>query len=271
MTPQAADAPERYRRTSKWGEYGRFWDDHQWPCQQPPWGTLNAVDVNTGAIAWKVPLGMVDEIKMKTGTPNLGGSIVSGGLVFIGATNDARFRAFDSKTGKEVWATKVEENKNGYYITMAPLVADGKVFVGASGGERGIRGFIAAFDPGTGEELWRTFTVPAPGDPGSETWPKGDQWKNGGGSVWVTPNYDPETNLLFVGTGNGGPWIGDKRPGDNLYTASTIAVDATTGQVNRLTADQILDPLGVIDVDTKTGQVLPLTDEQLQSIRGACG
>src|SRR5438128_12404722 len=114
---------------------------------------------------------------------------------------------------------------------MSPLAVDGKVFVGASGGEFGIRGFIAAFDADTGKGLWRPFTVPATGEPGSETWPKGDQWKNGGGSVWVTPNYDPETNLLFVGTGNGGSWIGDKRPGDNLYTASTVAIEAATGKI----------------------------------------
>ncbi len=115
-------------------------------------------------------------------------------------------------------------------MTLAPLVADGKVMVGASGGELGIRGFVAAFDVETGKELWRTFTVPAPGEPGSETWPKGDQWKNGGGPVWVTGNYDPATNLAFWGTGNGGPWMGDQRPGDNLYTASTLAIDVATGR-----------------------------------------
>ncbi len=147
------------------------------------------------------------------------------------AAGEAVLVAIDAKTGKEVWATKVEENKNGYYITLAPLVADGKVIVGASGGECGIRGFVAAFDPDSGKEIWRCYTIPAPGEPGSETWPKGDQWKNGGGSVWVTPNYDPETNLSFVGTGNGGPWMGDKRPGDDLYTSSTIAVDAATGKI----------------------------------------
>ena len=103
-------------------------------------------------------------------------------------------------------------------MSLAPLVADGKVMVGASGGEIGVRGFVAAYDVETGKEVWRTFTVPAPGEPGSETWPKGDQWKTGGGSVWVTGNYDPETNLAFWGTGNGGPWMGDQRPGDNLYT-----------------------------------------------------
>ena len=73
--------------------------------------------------------------------------------------------------------------------------------------------------------------MPAPGEPGSETWPKGDQWKTGGGSIWVTGNYDPETNLAFWGTGNGGPWMGDQRPGDNLYTASTVAIDVATGRI----------------------------------------
>src|SRR5206468_7154740 len=145
------------------------------------------------------------------------------------AAGEAVIVALDAKTGREVWTTAVADNASGYYISLAPLVAGGKVMVGTSGGEFGVRGFVAALDPETGKEQWRTYTIPAPGEPGSETWPKGDQWKNGGGSVWVTPNYDPETNLLFVGTGNGGSWIGDKRPGDNLYTASTIAIDAATG------------------------------------------
>ena len=103
--------------------------------------------------------------------------------------------------------------------------------VGTSGGEYGIRGFVAAFDPDTGKELWRTYTIPAPGEPGSETWPSGDQWKTGGAPIWVTGNYDPDTNLAFWGTGNGGPWMGDQRPGDNLYTTSTIAIDVATGAI----------------------------------------
>ena len=147
------------------------------------------------------------------------------------AAGEAVLVALDARTGREVWTTKVEDNKNGYYMSLAPLVADGKVMVGASGGEFGIRGFVAAFDVDTGKELWRTFTVPAPGEPGSETWPKGDQWKTGGGSIWVTGNYDPDTNLAFWGTGNGGPWMGDQRPGDNLYTSSTIAIDVATGKI----------------------------------------
>ena len=121
-------------------------------------------------------------------------------------------------------------------MSLAPLVADGKVMVGASGGELGVRGFVAAYDAETGKQVWKTYTVPAPGEPGSETWPKGDQWKTGGGSVWVTGNYDPETNLAFWGTGNGGPWMGDQRPGDNLYTSSTVAHRRRDRQRSRVTS-----------------------------------
>jgi alcohol dehydrogenase (cytochrome c) len=147
------------------------------------------------------------------------------------AAGDAVIVALDARTGREAWTTTVADNKSGYYISLAPLVAAGKVLVGTSGGEFGIRGFIAALDPDTGKELWRTFMVPAPGEPGSETWPKGDQWKTGGAPIWVTGNYDPDTNLAYFGTGNGGPWMGDRRPGDNLYTASTVAIDVATGQI----------------------------------------
>ena len=111
------------------------------------------------------------------------------------------------------------------------MVADGKILLGASGGENGIRGFIAAFDPDTGKELWRTFTIPAPGEPGSETWPKDDHWKHGGTPVWVAGNYDPETNLAYWGTGNPGPYIGDQRPGDDLYSCSTLVIDVATGKI----------------------------------------
>ena len=116
-------------------------------------------------------------------------------------------------------------------MSLAPLVVGSTVMIGASGGEFGVRGFIAAYDIETGRERWKTYMVPAPGEPGSETWPKGDQWKTGGGSVWITGNYDPETNLAFWGTGNGGPWMGDQRPGDNLYTSSTVAIDVATGAI----------------------------------------
>ena len=158
------------------------------------------------------------------------GVALYGDKVFL-AASEAVLVALDAKTGREVWTAEVAPNRSGYYMSLAPLVADGKVMVGASGGEVGIRGFVAAFDVETGREAWRAFTIPAPGEPGSETWPKGDQWKTGGAPVWIQANYDPDTKLSFWGTGNGGPWMGDQRPGDNLYTSSTIAIDVTTGRI----------------------------------------
>ena len=119
----------------------------------------------------------------------------------------------------------------GYYTTAAPLVVKGKVLVGVAGGEFGVRGFVEAFDAETGKSVWKTYTVPAPGEPGSETWEKPDTWKTGGASTWMTGNYDPETNTVYWGTGNGSPWFGDQRPGDNLYTSSTLALDGDTGKI----------------------------------------
>ena len=187
-----------------------------------------AIDAKSGNLLWRYrrprPAGAIVPHETNRGVA------LYGDKVFVAAA-EAVLVALDARTGKELWATSVADNKSAYYITLAPLVAGGKVMVGASGGEFGIRGFVAAFDPDTGKEQWRTYTIPSPGEPGSETWPKGDQWKNGGGSVWVTGNYDPETNLAYWGAGNGGPWMGDQRPGDNLYTASTIALDVATGQI----------------------------------------
>jgi hypothetical protein len=116
-------------------------------------------------------------------------------------------------------------------MSLAPLIVDGKVILGASGGELGVRGFVAAVDAESGKPLWKTYTIPAPGEPGADTWPAGgDHYKRGGGAVWITGTYDPETNLTFWGTGNAAPWFGDQRPGDNLYTSSVIALDANTGR-----------------------------------------
>ena len=110
------------------------------------------------------------------------------------------------KTGQEVWTTTVADNKSGYYISLAPLVADGKVMVGASGGESGIRGFVAALDPDTGKELWRTFTVPAPGEPGQRNLAEAaTNGRHGGAPMWVTGNYDPETNLRTGAPATAGP------------------------------------------------------------------
>ncbi|PYU26663.1 MAG: PQQ-dependent dehydrogenase, methanol/ethanol family [Acidobacteria bacterium] len=193
-----------------------------------PGNQVIAIDVRTGTILWRYRKQLPDDVVLLH--PTSRGVALYGDKVFF-ASGNAVLVALDVKTGKEVWSTKVAENQNGYYMSLAPLVAGGKVMVGASGGELGIRGFVAAFDPDTGKELWRVYTVPAPGEPGSETWPKGDQWKTGGGPVWVTGNYDPETNLAFWGTGNGGPWMGDQRPGDNLFVASTLAIDVATGKI----------------------------------------
>ncbi len=187
-----------------------------------------ALDVRTGNLLWRYkrsrPTGAVVAHDTSRGVALYGDKVYFAG-------GEAVLTALDARTGKEVWTTDVADSKAAYYITLAPLIAGGKVMVGASGGEFGIRGFVAAFDPNTGKEQWRTYTIPEPGEPGSETWPKGKQWKNGGGPVWVTGNYDPATNLAYWGVGNGGPWMGDKRPGDNLYVASTIALDVATGAI----------------------------------------
>jgi len=187
-----------------------------------------AIDAKTGVILWRWIKEVAENVVAPH--PTSRGVALYGDKVFF-AANDAVLVALNARTGLGAWRTTVADNKSGYYMTLAPLVADGKVMVGASGGELGIRGFVAAFDPETGRELWRTYTVPAPGEPGSETWPKGDQWKNGGAPVWVTGNYDPQTNIAYWGTGNGGPWMGDQRPGDNLYATSVVALDVATGKI----------------------------------------
>ena len=193
-----------------------------------PGNQVIAIDAASGGLLWRYKRPLPEDAVVLHATSR--GVALSGEKVLFAAA-EAVLVALDVRTGREVWAAAVADNKSGYYMSVAPLVADNKVLVGASGGELGIRGFVAAYDLDSGKELWKTYTVPAPGEPGSETWPQGDQWKTGGGPVWVTGNYDPDTNLAFWGTGNGGPWIGDQRPGDNLYTSSTIAVDVATGRI----------------------------------------
>jgi quinoprotein glucose dehydrogenase len=131
---QSEGAPEKYRRNSKGGEYARFWDDHEWPCQKPPWGTLNAIDVNSGEIVWKVPLGTVNGLPGKTGTPNLGGSIVTNELLFIGATTDKKFHAFDAKTGEELWTAELEASANATPATYLGRKSGKQFVVVAVGG-----------------------------------------------------------------------------------------------------------------------------------------
>jgi alcohol dehydrogenase (cytochrome c) len=144
-------------------------------------------------------------------------------------TLDGHLVAIDATGGRPLWNVAIGDPKLGYSITMAPLAVKDKILVGVGGGEYGIRGFVAAFDPASGKELWRFHTVPGPGERGHETW-SGEAWKTGGGSVWLTPSYDPALNLTYWGIGNPGPdWNAELRPGDNLYTDSVIALDADTG------------------------------------------
>jgi len=111
------------------------------------------------------------------------------------------------------------------------MVANGVLITGISGAEFGIRGFLDGLDPETGKQLWRLYTIPAPGEKGSETWPAGDAYLRGGGSTWITGSYDPDLDLVYWGVGNAGPWAPGGRPGDNLYTASVLAIKPKTGEI----------------------------------------
>jgi alcohol dehydrogenase (cytochrome c) len=146
------------------------------------------------------------------------------------ATTDDHLVALDAKTGKVAWDQKVQDYKKGQYMTLMPLVVNGKVLVGGSGGEYGVRGYVVAYDANDGKELWRTFTIPGPGEPGHDTW-RGDDWQTGGGSAWMTGNYDAQLNLVYWGIGNAAPWPGDIHPGDNLYTTSVLALDPESGKI----------------------------------------
>ena len=192
-----------------------------------PGNQVLALNAKTGDLIWRYKRELPDDVVQSHPT-NRGVGLYED-MVYFG-TLDAFVVALDAKTGKVVWETKVDDYKHAYYITLAPLVAKGKVMVGMSGGEFGIRGYVAALDAKTGKEAWRTHTIPAPGEPGNETW-QGDHWKTGGGSVWITGHYDPKLNLTYWGTGNPGPWLGDMHPGDSLYTASVIALDPDSGKL----------------------------------------
>ncbi len=158
------------------------------------------------------------------------GLAIHGTTLFMG-TIDGHLIAINSRTGTVLWNVSVGATNAGYSVTVAPLVVKDKVVIGPAGGEYGIRGFIAAYSPTDGQEIWRFNTIPAPGEPGSETW-TGDAWKTGGGSIWTTGSYDPDLNLMYWGVGNPGPdWNGDGRPGDNLFTDSLVALDPDTGKL----------------------------------------
>ncbi len=188
-----------------------------------------AIDAETGRGLWHYARELPPKIIACCGEVNRGLAI-HGDKLFM-ATLDAHVVALDRKTGRELWDSEMTDYTKAYSGTHAPLVVKDMVIVGTAGAEYGIRGFVDAFDIETGERKWRFYTVPGEGEPGNETW-GGDSWKTGGGSVWVTPSYDPELDLIYIGTGNPGPdWNGDVRPGDNLYTDSVVALDADSGKL----------------------------------------
>jgi alcohol dehydrogenase (cytochrome c) len=189
-----------------------------------------AVDALTGREIWKTMVEYPPETTRVVccGIVNRGAALFDGKL--FRTTLDANVIALDAKTGKEVWRTKSSDPKDGYSMTVAPLVANGVVIAGVAGAEYGIRGYLEGFDAQTGKSLWRTYTIPEKGQPGSETWP-GDTWKQGGGSTWITGSYDPDLDLVYWGTGNPAPWNPLNRKGDNLYTNSVLAFQPKTGKV----------------------------------------
>ena len=194
---------------------------------QPP-NDIVALDARNGRVFWVYQY-VPGATRMCCGQVNRGLAIL-GDTLYMG-TVDAHLVAVDAKAGKLLWDVQVADPQGGYALTGAPLVVKDKVIVGTAGGETGIRGFLAAFDAATGKEAWRFWTIPAPGEPGSETW-KNDAWQHGGASAWVTGSYDPDLNQVYWGIGNPGPDYNPKsRPGDNLYSSSVVALDADTGKL----------------------------------------
>jgi alcohol dehydrogenase (cytochrome c) len=190
-----------------------------------------ALDAATGNLLWKYEVKLPEDLpELARRIPRNRGAALYQDKVYVG-TLDARLIALNAKTGELAWEKTIVDKGEGYFVTMAPLAVKGKIILGISGpGEMGQRGFVEAFSADDGKSLWRTYTVPAPGEKGNDTW-AGDSWKNGGGAVWLTGTYDPETDLAYFGTGNPAPWIPQMRPGANLWTNSSIALDVETGNI----------------------------------------
>jgi len=206
-----------------------------------------ALDVRTGRQLWRTP------VVLEQGTQGApitrGGPAIYNGKLFR-VTYDNHLVALDMKTGKEVWNQKFADRQEGYYSTGAPIVANGVVISGMAGGERTTRGFLDGWDPETGAKLWRRYTIPAPGEPGSETWPRGsDAWKYGGGPTWRSGSYDPQLDLVYWGTGNAEPYDPHPREGlDSLFTSSVLAIRPKTGEIvcyYQYTPNDIYDVDGV--------------------------
>ena len=192
-----------------------------------------ALSVKTGQILWEHK----SNISQKITTVCCGwlnrGVAIGDGRVYLGQL-DGKVLALDQKTGAPVWTRQLVKWQDGQTITGAPLYMNGKIYIGVVGADFGTRGFLEAMDASTGKSVWRFYTIPGPGQPGNETWPQGesDAYLRGGGSVWSTPAYDKDLNLLYITTGNtGNDWFGGNRPGDNLYANSIVALNADNGTV----------------------------------------
>lgn len=198
-----------------------------------------AIDAATGDEIWEYDARLPEGIMPCCDVINRGVAIY-GDKVYFG-TLDAKVVALDRKTGKVVWSKKVDDYKEGYTITAAPIIVDGKVIIGNAGGEFGVVGKVRALDAETGNIVWERPTVEGHvgtlnGKPSTMTgklnasW-EGDQWKTGGGAPWNAITYDPDTKLIYAGSGNASPWNSWMRPGDNLYTASKLALNPDTGDI----------------------------------------
>ncbi|GAN77030.1 pyrroloquinoline quinone-dependent dehydrogenase [Acidisphaera rubrifaciens] len=198
-----------------------------------------ALDARDGTIRWKYAPEMPADVSAAVccGSVNRGAAYADGRL-FVSRL-DGYLVALDAKTGKQLWKTKVSDYKKGDDMTSPPTIVKNLVVTGYAGGEYATRGSITAFDQATGKEVWRTYTTPAPGEKGSETWPSTETALHGGGDAWLVGSYDPKLNLIYYGTSNPAPWAAGQRGPDssnygrntNLYTSSTLALDGDTGKI----------------------------------------
>ena len=190
-----------------------------------------AISVATGETLWTYEANLDQSIDTVCCGWTSRGVALGDGRIYVGQL-DGRLVALDQRTGMPVWSTQAERWEEGFSITSAPLYYDGLVVTGFAGAEYGIRGRVKAFDAATGELAWTFYTVPGPGHVGHDTWPQDNEvWMHGGASVWQTPAVDPELGLIYFSTGNPGPdYNGSVRAGDNLFSASIVAVDAKSGE-----------------------------------------
>jgi alcohol dehydrogenase (cytochrome c) len=193
--------------------------------------TAWAVDMRTGRQLWRHRRQLPSGLTYGAGNASNRGFAILGDRLFMG-TLDSHLVALDRHSGKVLWDVVVDDFKIGYAVTQAPLIVKDKIILGIAGGDLPTRGFIDAYDPQTGKRLWRFWTIPGAGEPGSETWSDATVLPRGGGATWQTGSYDPELNTLYWGVGNPQPdYYGGDRRGDNLYTASLVAIDADSGKL----------------------------------------